>query len=546
MTGVDGLRRLLADQARRERGRLWLSVAAGGVVASAAVALLGLSGWFITGAALAGAAGPAAAYAFNVLTPSAIIRLLAIIRTGARYVERVAGHEAGLRALGRLRAALFGRIAALPPERALALSGGEASARLVQDVDALQTLFIRRSALAGVIAGAAVSVLLAMLASPQAGAALLAVLALTVAGALALGRRIDRSARAAQARTGRLHDRVMALHAARAELRAYGLEAWAVAETAGHGEALDLSVRRAGGRAGWLGAWSSAMTGLAVAATVTAASGAAPPLAAMAALAAIVGVEAASGLAAALRQKGGADAAIRRLGELTDAPAPADPPATAPGPRLTLAGLDLAPGRALLIVGASGAGKTTLIQRLTGLQAARPSEAAIDGRDIAELAPEVRRALFSVAAQDARFLDGDVAENLRLARPDASDAELWAALDSACLTARFRSAQGLATPVGTDARRLSGGERRRLALARAYLRPAPWLVLDEPTEGLDADTRAAVLTGLAQHLKDTGQGLIVISHGADFTPLCDRTLTILGRGPDGRVRTAVSPLPAAA
>ncbi|MFN4186303.1 MAG: amino acid ABC transporter ATP-binding/permease protein, partial [Hyphomonas sp.] len=123
-----------------------IAAAGGAVVAVAATCLLGLSGWFITGAAIAGVAGSAAVQAFNYMMPSATIRLLAILRTGARYIERVAGHEAALKALARLRPQLFDALAAAPPAQALALSSGEASARLVQDVDAVQTLFVRLSA----------------------------------------------------------------------------------------------------------------------------------------------------------------------------------------------------------------------------------------------------------------------------------------------------------------------------------------------------------------------------------------------------------------
>ena len=137
---------LIATQRQAQRRRLRLAAAAGAVVSVAAVGLLGLSGWFITGAAFAGATGGLAVQSFNYLTPSAIIRLLAILRTGARYVERVAGHEAALKALARLRPQLFQALASAPPERALALSSGDASARLVQDVDAVQTLFVRLSA----------------------------------------------------------------------------------------------------------------------------------------------------------------------------------------------------------------------------------------------------------------------------------------------------------------------------------------------------------------------------------------------------------------
>ncbi|RZJ39873.1 MAG: amino acid ABC transporter ATP-binding/permease protein, partial [Brevundimonas sp.] len=187
---VSRIHGLVEAQRRAQRGRLRLAAVGAATVSVAAVGLLGLSGWFITGAAFAGAAGYAAAQAFNYMMPSAIIRLLAIVRTGARYVERVAGHEAALKALARLRPQLFDAIASAPAERALGLSSGEASARLVQDVDAVQTLFVRRSIPWGLGAGAATAVLLAALASPLAGLILLLAMAGACAGGLLIARRL--------------------------------------------------------------------------------------------------------------------------------------------------------------------------------------------------------------------------------------------------------------------------------------------------------------------------------------------------------------------
>jgi ATP-binding cassette subfamily C protein CydC len=140
-----------------------------------------------------------------------------------------------------------------------------------------------------------------------------------------------------------------------------------------------------------------------------------------------------------------------------------------------------------------------------------------------------------------------VRENLRLAVPTADDDQLWAVLEDAGLTDRIRAAPGgLDAPLGENGARLSGGERRRLGLARAYLRPAPWLVLDEPTEGLDAATEAKVLDRLAQRLQRTGQGLILVSHRPAPLALCDQTLTVSGIASDGHVQAHVGPLRAVA
>jgi len=142
---------------------------------------------------------------------------------------------------------------------------------------------------------------------------------------------------------------------------------------------------------------------------------------------------------------------------------------------------------------------------------------------------------------------GTVRENLRLAAPTADDAQLWAVLEDAGLAERIRAAPGgLDAPLGENGARLSGGERRRMGLARAYLRLAPWLVLDEPTEGLDAATEAQVLDRLSQRLQRTGQGLILVSHRPAPLALCDQALTVSGIAPDGHVQASAGPLQAAA
>ncbi|MFY8210995.1 MAG: amino acid ABC transporter ATP-binding/permease protein, partial [Caulobacter sp.] len=137
---------LIRAQKRQRAAGLRLAALSAVTVGAASTLLLGLSGWFIVASAAAGAAGLAAAHAFNVLLPSAGIRFLAILRTAARYGERLSGHAAALRALAAIRPAVFESLAAAPPAESLALSRGEASARLVQDVDAIETRFVRLSA----------------------------------------------------------------------------------------------------------------------------------------------------------------------------------------------------------------------------------------------------------------------------------------------------------------------------------------------------------------------------------------------------------------
>lgn len=527
---------LIAGQRRTQRHRLILAAASGAVVASATVGLLGLSGWFIAGAALAGGAGAAAAQGFNYLVPSAIIRLLAILRTGARYAERVSGHDAALQAVARMRPEVFASFAKGRPGAVLRVSAGEVSSRLVQDIDALQILFIRLSAPWALGAGAALAVGLACLVDPLAGLATTACMALAAVANILLGARIAGPAgREIQRAGGAFRARLAALEATAPELRAYGLSGWAVREIDAAAAPLDHAMGDLTEAGAWMIASQTVITGLAVAAVVLASANASTPLIALAALAAVTGVEAAGGFAVALRQGGAAREAVERLDALIPEPAriidggPGDA-GLAIGP----AGRPLfAPAR-LALIGASGSGKTTLIERLVGLREAVSGEWRVGGVDLKSLTPEATLPLFAYAAQDVRLLDGSVRDNLRLAAPTATDDLLWSALEEACLAERVRaSAKGLDMAVGANGMKLSGGERRRLGLARAYLRSAPWLVLDEPTEGLDAATEAQVLERLDRRLGRTGQGLVVISHRPAPVAICDRVYRIEGKPASG-------------
>lgn len=528
---------LIAAQAHAQRQRLRIAAAAGAVVSVAAVCLLGLSGWFITGAALAGVAGMAAVQAFNYMMPSAIIRLLAILRTGARYIERVAGHEAALKTLASLRPQLFDALASAPPERALSLSSGETSARLVQDVDAVQTLFVRKSAPWALGAGAASSALLAGLASPLAGGLLLVAMGLSCLGVMIIARRLsDPAGKEAQIAVGALKDRLAALEAVAPELKAYNLNDWAVQQAASAADRHDSAQIALTTAAGWMTVWQAVVTGAALAAVVFATLGAPLPLTALAALATIMGMESAAGLVGALHQNGAAKEAITRLNQAALQVLPHDG-ARPPAPSLILIAVNanLRPPHRLGLSGPSGAGKTTFIERLIGLREAHPGEVVMGGLDIASLSSATRRARFAYAAQDVRLLNGTVRDNLLLAG-HASDETLWHALEDAALDDRIRAEPlGLDMPVGANGEWLSGGERRRLGLARSYLRKAPWLVLDEPTEGLDAATEAQVLKALERRLVENKQGLILVSHRPAPIQICQTRLRIEGMAQDGRV-----------
>jgi ATP-binding cassette subfamily C protein CydC len=538
VNGQRRLRALIVAEARREGLRLGGAALCAALVAVAAIGLLGLSGWFITSAALTGLAGAAGAQTFNYLLPSAFIRLLAIVRTAGRYGERVWGHEAALRALARLRPALFDGLASLPAPRALALSGGEASARLGQDVDALLTLFVRRSAPWGAGAGAIAAVALTSTAGLAAGGILALAMIVSILGSAWLTQaQTGPAGRRVQIAQGQVKDRLGALQAARAELCAYGLEAWAANEISARGSDLDQRQVEATTAAGWVAAWQVAVAGLALVAVVISTATAPLPLVALAALATVVGLETAQGLANALAQRGASAEAMSRLSDLV--PDMAASPCQAPvgSDIVTAAGtLSLAAPFRLGVTGPSGVGKTTLMERLMALRASPVGEQTVGGVDVAHADVQILRGSFAYAPQEVRLIAGTVRDNLRLANAKATDTDLQQALAEADLLDRIKAdPAGLGMRLSENGGGLSGGERRRLTLARAYLRPAAWLVLDEPTEGLDAATEERVLAGLTRHLSRSGQGLILISHRPAPRALCDLILTVSGIGPNGYV-----------
>ncbi|WP_424140136.1 amino acid ABC transporter ATP-binding/permease protein [Roseomonas chloroacetimidivorans] len=527
------LQQLIAAERARQRGRLVIAGIAAAAVSASSVLLLGLSGWFITASALAGAAGVASAQTFNYLLPSAGIRLLAILRTGSRYGERLVGHDAALRALARIRPALFASLAAAPPAVALSLSTGEASARLVQDVDAVEARFVRLSANWGMVASVASGTALLLLAGPAPALATAAIVAAYLLLANCLATLLQAPGREAQRAAGRLKETYANLASAAPELCAYGLEGWAAERIeACSGDLLSAQQAVSTG-AGWFELAQAAATGLAAVTALALSFGQPLPMAALAALGAAMTVDGTAAFARGLERRGAVKEAEARLDsmlEAGEAPRPARP--TMPGApliRLSTPATLLRPGAVAAIIGPSGCGKTTLLETLLALRPAAPGGISLGGMDLTALLPGTVRGCFAHASQDAALLAGTVRDNLRLACPEATEAAMWEALRDAVLAERVVALPGgLDAWIGENGARLSGGERRRLVLARVYLRRAPWMLLDEPTEGLDAVTEECVLDGLRDRLVRTGQGALIVTHRPGPLALCGTIIRLGG------------------
>ena len=180
------------------------------------------------------------------------------------------------------------------------------------------------------------------------------------------------------------------------------------------------------------------------------------------------------------------------------------------------------------LIGPSGSGKSRLLGTLIGLRSDAPEVIAVDGRDVRVLGLDALRQQFAHAPQDASLIAGTVADNLRLARPGVTDEQMWSALDVVCLSETVRALpDGLNQWLGGDGARLSGGQRKRLALARALLAERPWLVLDEPSEGLDCATESELCRRLSQWLDATGTGLVLVSHRSGLHLLARQVVTLV-------------------
>ncbi len=518
---------LVAHERRRQRRGLWRASGYAAIVAIASVVLLGLSGWFITAAAVAGLAGTAAALGFNYMLPSAGIRLLAILRTAGRYGERLAAHDAAFGALARTRPALFLGLARGPAEQALALTQGQATARIVQDVAVIEAQFVRLSAVPGTIAAVASGMLLCALGGWAPALAVLLCVAALLGTADWLARRLDAPGRDVQRASGALKDAFASVADAAADLRCYGVEAQAMAAVDTCSLRLAEAQRAQAGVAGWFDLAQATALGVAGVAALLLAAPAGGPLAALCALVAVMTIDGASPVLRSLAQRSAVREAGARLDDMLPAPTEEEEVVVHAAPSITLLGVQLPAGTRVALVGASGTGKTTLVESLLGLRAVEPGTARIAERDITAIPPPTRRATFGWAPQDAALLAGTVRDTLSLGNTQAGDAALWDVLADVALDEVVAAMpDGLDSWIGEHGVRLSGGERRRLALARAYLVPAPWLLLDEPTEGLDAVTERRVAGRLSARLARTGQGLVLVSHRPAMVALCDRRLSV--------------------
>ena len=532
------VRRLLQALLETQRRHLLLGLLLACTTTLAGVLLLGISGWFITGTAIAGLLG-AAAIAFDVFTPSASIRLLALGRTASRYGERVLTHQATLQALVQVRERLFRAFAArgtadgatwrLHPSRMLL--------RLTRDLDAAESLYLRLlvSTAAALCGTLLISLWLAWH-HVGLGVASLFWFLLWGFGIVAwLVRSTTRLSLAQSRLAERLRQQTLDLAGAQTELvMANQLDAWLARwqDTEARLAALDARLQQRDALAAAL--WQILHSLTKAAAALAAGSlvlqhGMSVPNAAFLMLMAMAGMEPFAAMRRGATEWSASLLAARRLEQPLCAQPDADQALPTPAAGLTLelqqvtlqgtssnarvsdVTLQVPAGETVALIGPSGSGKSTLLALISG------ELVAGSGR------VQAQRSV-ALPQQPALFHDS-VRANVNLQQRELDDAQIWQALDAAGLHEVMAARpDGLDEMLGEGGLGLSRGQARRLALARLFLADSDFWLLDEPTDGLDSATAADVLQRLEQALR--GRTAVIATHMRREAALADRLVTL--------------------
>ena len=542
--------RRLMSIAEVRRTRLGVAASLGVLTIVFGVGLMGTSGYLISRAA----EQPAV---LSLTVAIVGVRFFGLARPIARYLERLASHDVALRSLGRARAQVYESIEPLAPAQLEDTRRGDLLSRFVADVDSLQNLYLRglEPPLVALIAGAA-SVALAAVVLPAAGLALAVGLLVAGVAVPALSVSIARRSVAQQAGArGALTAELVETLAGSAEIAALGLERDRLRALRRVDGRLVRIARRAAVADGLGDALRLLVTGATVVGVLALSISAHADgrldrtLIALLGLVSLAAFEAVQPLTESFRELGSTIAAGRRVLELTDRkPLIVDPgnPLPMPSspfpvvletvrarygpkerPALDNFSLRLDAGARVVLLGRSGAGKTTVVRLLLRFIDPERGCVTLGGNDLRCYRQEDVRRAIAVAGQDAHLFSATIRENLKLAKPSASDDELFEALRRARLLDWVdRLPDGLDTLVGEEGRELSGGQRQRLVLARALLTDAPLLVLDEPTAHLDHATAKRLVEDVFSAARD--RAVLLITHRPEGVDLADEVIVLRG------------------
>ena len=529
---------------------------AGGIVLGVLVIiantlLMAVSGWFIASMAVSGSSG----VAFNYFFPSASIRFLAIARTVGRYAERLVTHEATFRILAGLRVWLFQRFEPLAPACLERYADGDVAGRLRADVDALETLYLKFIAplAVGIVSIVAGVGFIACFSLPSAAVMLIFLAIAGIGLPLLVGLVSERPGRRAAQLAADLRSRVTEGLQGVEELILLGAVERQAAVVDGLSGRLVSAQERLGringiSIGGMVLLAGSGGAAVLVAATMQVSAGLIPPPnLVMLLLFSAALFEAAGLLPSALHLLPTARESAARIFELADASVPvpdalitdaipvnnsvcftAVSASYLPDTRvLHNFSLSVPPGGCVVLTGASGSGKSLIVEVLLRFRTYQGS-ITVGGVEISSLAKDALHDLIAAVPQRPHLFNGTIRENIMLGDPAASEEQLQRALFDSCLDTWVAGLpEGLATQVGISGSAVSGGEARRIALARALLRNAPILLLDEPTEGLDAVTEHTVLSRINIRIREKNETtMLIVSHRPACLTLGDKVIRL--------------------
>ncbi|ELL4668223.1 cysteine/glutathione ABC transporter ATP-binding protein/permease CydC [Vibrio fluvialis] len=505
------------------------------VTLCASIGLLTLSGWFLSAAAVAGLT--IARETFNYMLPGAFVRGFAMGRTAGRWGERVVSHNATFKLLTDLRIFFFEKLAPMIPGRVSNLRDADLLNRLVADIDAMDHVYLRliSPVTVGVLGIAALTTLLCwfdMALGLTLGGVLLVLLLVWPVMFYKLGKR-----NGAELTQHKAEMRVATLDWLQgySELTIFGAESryrdaiYAAQEKLLANQKVNASFTGLASALlllanGWtlvLMLWLAA----------DGVNGQAPdPMIALVVFATMASVELLMPIAGAFQHLGQTLTSARRLNEIIlsepDVKFPSEETrhsgqfdisfenltfnySGGEQPALKDVSLTIPAGNKVAIVGQTGSGKSTLIQLLCRYWDAQQGDIRIAGTRLQEWKESDLRAAISVVSQRVDILNGSLRDNLIMAKPTANDSELSAMLERVGL-GKLLEAPGLDAWLGDGGRQLSGGEKRRIGIARALLHDGPILLLDEPTEGLDKQTEQQIMALFKSHFEN--KTVIFITH----------------------------------
>ncbi|WP_312997714.1 heme ABC transporter ATP-binding protein/permease CydC [Leclercia sp.] len=519
----------------RHKWMLILGVVLAIITLLASIGLLTLSGWFLSASAVAGFAG---LYSFNYMLPAAGVRGTAITRTAGRYFERLVSHDATFRVLQHLRVTTFSKLLPLSPAGLARYRQGELLNRVVADVDTLDHLYLR---VISPLVGALVVIVVVTL-----GLSLLDVnIALVLGGIMLLtlfllpplfyragkptGENLTRL-------RGEYRQQLTGWLQGQAELTIFGASRRYRAQM----ENTELNWHEAQRKQSELTALSQALMlligGIAVMAMLWLASGGVGgntqpgPLIALFVFCALAAFEALAPVTGAFQHLGQVVASALRITQITGqqpevkfSTTPSDVPEHLAlrladvsfayegqaQPALDHINLTIPAGAHVAVLGRTGCGKSTLLQLLTRAWDPAQGQILFNDTPVSEMSEPALRKTVSMVPQRVHLFSATLRDNLLLAAPGTGDDLLTAMLEKVGLH-KLLEDEGLNSWLGEGGRQLSGGELRRLAIARALLHDAPLMLLDEPTEGLDATTERQILDLLEKEMQ--GKTVLMVTH----------------------------------